>query len=554
MPDRRAFSRLGYCLLSMQRQDKQESSDERHDVPRVRGATLFDASVGPWPSFFVLVPILLWPSIWFFTKIPILWNYMDGFLQISTKPGVANLLVWPPLYCFGARFPMLIGYLIGGGTVRAAVRYMSHPLLTDAAILTLVITQHLALLGASFVFVRTISKKTIVQILLALIFSSFSFLYATVHTVGSEAGSVVLILLIAALSIEIARSGQVNFRRWLLLSGLLSAAVLTRHINAVMLILPLIAAALPRLSSGSGALGAFRSAASRALAALAAGLTALILANCLVWLGCVHAKVDYRSMVGLTFLARIDQLRNTPGRFSEFVDQMVGQLSDPVLVETLQRLKRANAAGNSGTDFITEAKATVEQVLRAQGLSSNAALLRTIIDKKFNALTAATLITEPASFRQAVANDWLDGQKWLCGFFTNYLISGTAIDWDKDPLSGRMEPLHALSTFSRFSFADLITLAKNFTGPFAADEIAIWHLAVATCILSVVAALLRVPAWNIVMSVSMLVVGELVYLLSCGIAGQVGRYGIPFLELVMCAALTQLAGILDVISAKLSSG
>jgi len=478
---------------------------------------------------------------------------MDGFLQVSTKPSAANLLVWPPLYCFGARFPMLIGYLIGGGTVEGAVRYISHPVLTNSAVLMLIITQHLAFLGASLVFIRSISNNTVVQIVLALIFSSFSFLYATVHTVGSESGSVILILLIATVSVDIARSSQINFRRWVLLSGLLSAAVLTRHINAVMLLLPVVAAALPRLNDGRGALEACRIAASRVLVALAAGVTALALANCLVWLCCLRAKVDHRSMVGLTFLARIDQLRNAPGRFPEFVDEMVDHLSDPILLETLQRLKRANEAHKVSTDFITEAKATIEEVSRDHGLSSDAPALRTLIDEKFNALTTATLLTEPASFRQAVASDWLEGQHWLCGFFTHCSISGTAIDWDNDPLSRKMQPLHGLATFSNFSFADLNALAKNFTGPFLADEIAIWQLIVAICILSVAAGILRVPAWNTVTAVSMLIVGELVYLLSCCIAGQVCRYGIPFLELVICAGLTQVAGILDVLMDRFGS-
>ena len=537
----------------MQYQEKQEDSGQRDKMLLGWFAGLFGRLARPWPRFLILVFLLGWPSVWFFAKIPVLWNYMDGFLQVSTKPGEANLLVWPPLYCFGARVPMLIGYLIGGGTVNGAVRYFSHPVLTNSAILTLIITQHLAFLGASLVFIRTISKKTFVQIVLALIFSNFSFLYATVHTVGSESGSVVLILLIAAFSIEIARSSQLNFRRWILLSALLAAAVLIRHINGVMLLLPVVAAALPSLNDGRGALAACRNAASRALVALAAGLTALALANCLVWLCCLRAKVDHRSMVGLTFLARIDQLRNVPGRFSEFVDEMVDHLSDPVLVETLQRLKRANEAHEVGTDFITEAKATIEKVLSAHGLSSNAPSFSTLIDERFNALTTATLLTQPASFRQAVESDWLEGQNWLCGFFTHCSIRGTAIDWDNDPLSGKMQPLHGLATFSNFSFADLSALSKNFTGPFLADEIAVWHLLVAICILSVVAGILRVPAWSTVTAVSMLVVGELVYLLSCGVAGQVWRYGIPFLELVMCAALTQVAGILDVLLDRLGS-
>ena len=533
----------------MQHQEKREGSGQRANIllERLWFDGLFGRIARPWPSFFIQVLLLGWPSVWFFAKIPVLWNYMDGFLQVSTKPGVANLLVWPPLYCFGARVPMLIGYLIGGGTAEGAVRYFTHPVLTDSAVLALIITQHLAFLGASLVFIRTVSKKTLVQIVLALIFSSFSFLYATVHTVGSESGSVILVLLIAAFSVEIARSGQLNFRRWILLSCLLSAAVLTRHINAVTLLLPVVAAALPRLNEGRVVLEACRSAMSRALIAMAAGITALVLANSIVWLWCLRAKVDDRSMVGLTFLARIDQLRNVPGRFSEFVDEMVNHLSDPVLVETLERLRHANEAHKVGTDFISEAKATIREVSYAHGLSSNAPSFQTLMDEKFNALMRATLLAQPASFRQAVGSDWLEGQNWRCGFFTHCSISGTAIDWDNDPLSIRMQPLHGLATFSNFSFADLNGLAKNFAGPFLADEIAVWHLAVASCILSVVAGILRVPAWNIVTAVSMLVVGQLVYFLSCGVAGQVCRYGIPLLELVMCAALTQVAGILDVL-------
>jgi len=539
----------------MQHQGKQQGSGVRGNflLYKLWFAALLRRLARPRLSFFILILLLGWPSVWFFAKIPVLWNYMDGFLQVSTKPGVANLLVWPPFYCFGARFPMLIGYLIGGGTVKEAVHYISHPVLTNSAVLTLIITQHLGLLLSSLVFIRTLSNKTSVQIVLALIFSSFSFLYATVHTVGSESGSLILILLIAAFSVEIAKSKQLNLKRWILLSCLLSAAVLTRHINAVMLLLPAVAAALPGLNAGQSTLGACRSAAARALPALAAGLTALAFAYCLIWFWCLRAKVDHRSMVGLTFLARIDQLRNVPGRFSQFVDEMVNHLSDPILVETLQRLNRANEGHKIGPDFITEAKVTIEEVLIAHGLSSNAPSFGTLMDKKFNALTTATLLTEPASFRQAVASDRLEGQNWQCGYFTHSAIRGTAIDWDNDPLSRRMQPLHGLATFSNFSFADLNALERSLSGPFLADAIAIGHLVVAICILSLVGGILRVPTWNTVMVAWMLVVGELVYLLSCGVAGQVSRYGIPFLELVLCAALTQAAGILDVLLDRLGS-
>jgi hypothetical protein len=216
-----------------------------------------------------------------------------------------------------------------------------------------------------------------------------------------------------------------------------------------------------------------------------------------------------------------------------------------VLVETLLRLKRANEAHKLTGDFITEAKATIEEVSSAHGLSTNLSSFRTVMDAKFNALTAATLLAQPASFRQAVGSDWLESQTWTSGHFTGCLIGGTAIDWQNDPLSSKMQPLHSLATFSNWDFDAIRALAEHFKGPFLADAIRVWQLIVAICILCFVGASFRVPAWQTVIAVSMLAVGELLYLLSCSIAGQVCRYGIPFLELVICAALTLVAGILD---------
>jgi hypothetical protein len=316
----------------------------------------------------------------------------------------------------------------------------------------------------------------------------------------------------------------------------------------VMLLLPVIAAGLSGLGASRGFLHAFRQAASRVLVAVAAGVSALAVAHCFIWLCCLGAKIEHRSMVGLTFLARIDQLRSAPGRFSDFVDEMVNHLRDPVLVETLQRLKRENEAHKLAGDFITEAKATVADVARAHGLPAHGRSSATVVDKEFNALTAATLLAQPASFRQAVGSDWLESQSWTSDHFTRCLIGGTAIDWENDPLSGKMQPIRGLATFASRSFDELKALAEYFEGPFLADQIMVWHLLAAIFVFSIVAARLRVPAWKTLSAVSMLVVGEILYLLSCSIAGQVCRYGIPFLELVVCGALTLLAAILDVIA------
>ena len=497
--------------------------------------------VQTWWSYFVLITILGLPSLWFILRVPPLWNYMDGFLQISTKPSAATLLVWPPFYCFGARAPRLIGYLLGGGEVKIALRYFNHPVLTDSAIYVLIIAQHLGLLLASLFFIHVLSKRTPVRIVLALALASFSFQYAAVHAVGSESASVILILLIVAFSVEIARTGQLSTKGWIWLTGLLCAAVLTRHIIAVLTLLPGGASCISLFHSYANGRRDHSEWVSQLLPALGAAVTAIVFANGFIWFCCLRAKVDYRSMVGETFLARLDQMRAVPGRFHEFVEEMSERLSDPVLAESLKRLAQAYESHAVTSDFITEGKRTFEEVLIARGLASSPKH----VDEELNKLTKLTLLNEPASFRQAVWNDWSDGHRWLCGLFTRCVVSGTGIDWDHDPLARKMQPLRRLRTFSGFTFAELNTLSKNFPEAFLADKIVIWQLVLIGCCLSVVGFISRLPIWVPLTGILILLVGELVYFLTLSIAGQVCRYGIPFLELVLCSVLTPGAAMLD---------
>ena len=526
----------GFLLASM----KPIKSDLRNNYDKSLSGIVV-RFVRTWWSYFVLITILGLPSLWFILRVPPLWNYMDGFLQVSTKPSAANLLVWPPLYCFGARVPMLIGYLLGGGQAKIALRYFNHPVLTDSAIYVLIIAQHLGLLLASLFFIHVLSKRTPVRIVLALAFASFSFQYAAVHTVGSESVSVILILLIVAFSVEIARRGQLSTKGWIWLTGLLCAAVLTRHINGVVTLLPIGTSCISLFCSYANGRRDHSEWVSRLLPALGAAVTAAVFANGFIWLSCLRAKVDYRSMVGETFLARLDQMRAVPGRFHEFVEQMSDRLSDPVLAESLKRLAQANESQTITSDFITEGKRTVEEALIARGLASSPKH----VDEELNTLTKLTLLTEPASFRQAVWNDWSDGHRWLCGLFARCLVAGTGIDWDHDSLAGKMQPLRRLQTFSGFNFAELKTLSMNFPEVFLADKIIIWQLVLIGCCLSIVCLISRLPIGVPLTGILILVVAELLYCLTVSIAGQVCRYGITFLELVLCAVLTQAAAILD---------
>jgi hypothetical protein len=193
---------------------------------------------------FVLVAVLLTPSIWMLTVIPPLWRDVDAYIQVTRPPGPETILQYGPLYCFVARIPLYIGYAIDSlraGHTLPALAFFIHPVLTDSGVFLLLLVQHAALCFAAFYLITAVTRIFWVRIILAVAWAANPLFYSFAHCVGGETLSMILVVLIGATGLRIIRhSRNVPKREWFLVGILLWLCTLTRQINAVLAaVLPL---------------------------------------------------------------------------------------------------------------------------------------------------------------------------------------------------------------------------------------------------------------------------------------------------------------------------
>src|SRR6266403_3861478 len=102
---------------------------------------------------FVLFAVLVTPSIWMLSVIPPLWRDLDAYVQVTQPPGPGTILQYGPLYCFIARIPLYLGYVIdclrAGGSL-PTLPFFVHPILTDSGVFALLLSQQVALCFAAF--------------------------------------------------------------------------------------------------------------------------------------------------------------------------------------------------------------------------------------------------------------------------------------------------------------------------------------------------------------------------------------------------------------------
>src|ERR1043166_4235610 len=89
--------------------------------------------------------ILVAPSLWLLVAVSPFWRDSDAYSQGTMPPGPTTILLYSPLYCFGARVPLYLGCayeaLVGGGTL-PSLAFLKSPVLTDSGVLLLIAVQH----------------------------------------------------------------------------------------------------------------------------------------------------------------------------------------------------------------------------------------------------------------------------------------------------------------------------------------------------------------------------------------------------------------------------
>jgi len=260
--------------------------------------------------------------------IPPLWRDVDAYVQLTRPPGFETILHYGPLYCFIARIPLYVGFAIDclkAGAPVPSASFFVHPILTDSGVLALLVSQHLALGLATLHFIAATTRIFLVRLMLVAIWASNPLFYAFAHTVGSEALSMILLLLLGVTGLRIAQSSRrISWKDWLVFGILLWVCILTRHINALLAaLLPvcfivlgayqLIAVPFARSEAFSRTRWSnVKQSLQKAALAVAMGISCIVLANASVRVLCHAARIPYYSSLGLTFMFRLKFLAALP--------------------------------------------------------------------------------------------------------------------------------------------------------------------------------------------------------------------------------------------------
>jgi hypothetical protein len=130
-------------------------------------------------SGLILLVVLMLPSAFFLLRVSPLWRDSDGFYQLSDKPNLLQILHWPPLYCFLARIPLLIGDLAAPVFGKpASPMSFDNPAFTSTGLLFLVFSQHVFLVASLLVAVWKLCCTTVTRLAFALLLVSQPWLYA----------------------------------------------------------------------------------------------------------------------------------------------------------------------------------------------------------------------------------------------------------------------------------------------------------------------------------------------------------------------------------------
>jgi hypothetical protein len=322
--------------------------------------------------------ILLAPSIWMLSVVPPLWRDADAYIQVTGPPGPGTILHWGPLYCFVARIPLYLGYAVD--SLRAGAPFPTpvfflHPTLSNLGVFMLLLSQHVALWCSAFYFISVTSRLLLARFVLAVAWAANPLFYTFAHCVGTETLSVILLLLLAAMGLRIARHRRMVPRKeWVLFGVLLWLSALTRPINAMLAALipltflllsayRLIAILLPR----SRLLRRWQRIRAKldlqkAAVAIAVGISCIILANASVRALCYAVRMPYHSTIGFAFLWRLKFLATIPPKTrNQLLDKVAKNAVSPDVQKAIRAMRESfsKAPNWDVKAFVTQAQKSV---------------------------------------------------------------------------------------------------------------------------------------------------------------------------------------------------
>jgi hypothetical protein len=496
--------------------------------------------------------ILFTPSAVLLLTIHPFWRDSDAYSQVTMPPGPVTILLYSPIYCFGARVPLYLGCayeaMIGGASL-PSLAFFKSPILTDSGVVLLVALQHAFLLGAQLFLLRSIVATNLTRMILAVVLALMAPFYTYAHCVGVEALSVSSSLLLVGMVLRIARRRRVKKSEWLWFGLSLTLCILVRRVNAVLAaLLPTIflLEALTRTIQGyrHRTHARFpRRTIQHGLAlcglSVAMALLSVVVAERSVRYACHAAKIKYRSMVGPTFVWRLNFLANLDeNERTAMLGRLARQTSDPVV----QRMIAATPAGILAPEDWDPGPWLNRsiQIMEQSDIKTDHAYH---LDFYTNRVASVFLRSFEPPFLSAIGADFVSSFDFSVRDLAIFPIGTTRYSLAK---IDQMPQLPKLATF-RGHAADVALRAQEQLAYFGFMDVRFRTLIIVWAALIVATLVVKSGRRVVEQSVALVATGAMMVLLTCSLTYLLPRFVLPFWVCYVAAVLLLLAWILGAI-------
>ena len=489
------------------------------------------------------------PSIWFVATIPPLWRDIDAYIQTTGRPDPTTVLLHGPLYSALARWPLYLGYVLenrGSSDLRGLGDFLLRPSLSDSGVFALLLLQHAALLAAHLYFVTAVTRLSWLRLVLALALAANPLLYAFAHCVGSETLNAIGFVVLTAFALRLVRrEGNPTARQWIVWAVLLVLLMLTRQINAVLVVmLPL--ALVPLIWRRSGPNPSARAGLQRVAMAALIGLTCFAISLGCVRLIALAADTTYRSKIGFTFVWRLMFLQTiSPAERAGIIEAAAAAARSPETKALTLAL---------GEAFAKPEPLDVPEFIRGQRVAlfppgSEEVTERT--DHALNGVPLAFAIGSPGALTTAAVKDFVIARRATVPQLTEFLFWSTAYHFGREeamPEFGKLVTYRGSSAEAIIATGRRQSYLRWWTGVTYDWWFAAWAVALAA--LFVVARVRRVDVTSTCAYATALVLtGLLMVLLNCFLSELLPRYTLPMLQLTFLSLLILLSRIAEVSTA-----